>query len=241
MSPQMIPWPNMKKPPHCFTTAMVVVQVGALSLGLCGCRDRPSGASSSETIARSGLKPESSTSPVASEPATAVQSESRPVVSRDRAVNDVGSGLGPEAGMNRRAPDPVGGSWVTCYGNYRPTSTPERDVTRLGILCGPSNGMKPVGTTTVGEASENPTEHELDVRQGDCFRIFAVADATVSDLAVVVRDPKGGPIASDHNNDRWPILNPDGPFCLVDAGKYSVEVRARQGRGKYAMQIWRLP
>jgi hypothetical protein len=130
---------------------------------------------------------------------------------------------------------------VTCYGNYRPTSTPERDVTRLGILCGPANGMKPVAPVAVGEATENPIELPLDVRQGDCFRIFAVAEGTVSDLAVVVRDPKGGPIASDHNNDRWPILNPDGPFCLVDAGKYSVEVRARQGKGKYALQIWRLP
>jgi hypothetical protein len=226
---------------------MVVVEVSALSLGLCGCRDRPSKASSSETAMRSGLKPESSTSPGAGEPESVVTSESRPVVSRDRAANDVGSGPRADGAANRtdasarRAPDPIGGSWVTCYGNYRPTSTPDRDVTRLGILCGPANGMKPVGTTTLGEASDTPTEHELDVRQGDCFRVFAVADATVSDLAVVVRDPKGGPVASDHNNDRWPILNPDGPFCLVDPGKYSVEVRARQGRGKYALQIWRLP
>jgi hypothetical protein len=130
---------------------------------------------------------------------------------------------------------------VTCYGNYRPTSTPERDVTRLGILCGPANGMKPVGAMAQGDVTDNAIELPLEVRQGDCFRIFAVAESTVSDLAVVVRDPKGGPIASDHNNDRWPILNPDGPFCLVDAGKYSVEVRARQGKGKYALQIWRLP
>jgi hypothetical protein len=130
---------------------------------------------------------------------------------------------------------------VTCYGNYRPTSTPERDVTRLGLLCGPANGMKPLGAMLTGEATDNAVEHPLEVRQGDCFRIFAVADSTVSDLAVVVRDPKGGPVASDHNNDRWPILNPDGPFCLVDAGKYAVEVRARQGRGRYALQIWRLP
>jgi hypothetical protein len=48
-------------------------------------------------------------------------------------------------------------------------------------------------------------------------------------------------VASDHNNDRWPILNPDGPFCLLDGGKHTVRVHARQGKGPYALQIWRLP
>jgi len=140
-----------------------------------------------------------------------------------------------------RAPEPVGGSWVTCYGNFRPTSTPERDVTRLGLLCGPANGMKQIGSTVVGEAGDVPAEHALEARAGDCFRILAVAEPAVTDLAVEVRSPKGIPLASDHNNDRWPIVNPDGPFCLLDAGRHVVRVHARQGRGHYALQIWRLP
>ena len=160
-------------------------------------------------------------------------------------LGDLGSAPGGLLGGSDRAvghrPDPVGGSWVTCYGNYRPTSTPERDVTRLGLLCGPANGMMPVGATVTGEATENGTQHPFDVRAGECFRIFAVAEPSAADLAVEVRDPKGLPVASDHNNDRWPILNPDGPFCLLDPGKYLVRVHARQGRGKYALQIWRLP
>ena len=130
---------------------------------------------------------------------------------------------------------------MTCYGNYRPTSTPERDVTRLGLLCGPQNGMKLVGSTLSSEATENAVEHPFEARAGECFRIFAVAEASAADLAVEVRDPKGLPVASDHNNDRWPIVNPDGPFCLLDAGKYVVRVHARQGKGKFALQIWKLP
>jgi hypothetical protein len=130
---------------------------------------------------------------------------------------------------------------VTCYAQFRPTSTPERDVTRVALLCGPENGMKPVGPVITGEASDNPVEHPLEVKPGECFRLFAVAAGPVGDLAVEVRDPKGVPVASDHNNDRWPILNPDGPFCLLDGGKYSVRVHARQGRGPYALQVWKLP
>jgi hypothetical protein len=145
----------------------------------------------------------------------------------------------PDAATKRK-PDPVGGSWVTCYGNYRPTSTPEQDVTRLGILCGPANGMRLVGNTLKGEASEAMSEHPFDARSGECFRIFAVAETSAPDIAVVVRDPKGSPIASDHNNDRWPIVNPDGPFCVLETGKYALQVHARQGKGKFALQIWRL-
>jgi hypothetical protein len=152
---------------------------------------------------------------------------------------DAASKGGPDQAS--RAPEPVGGPWVTCYGNYRPTSTPERDVIRLGLLCGPANGMRLEGATITGEATDAVTEHAFDVRAGDCFRVLAVAGSSVPDLAVEVRNPKGVPVASDHNNDRWPILNPDGPFCLLDAGKHTVRVHARQGRGRYALQIWRLP
>jgi hypothetical protein len=101
--------------------------------------------------------------------------------------------------------------------------------------------MRLDGPTLVGDASEMAIEHPFDVHAGECFRIFAVADNAAPDLSVEVRSPKGVPVASDHNNDRWPILNPDGPFCLLDAGKHTVRVHARQGRGKYALQIWRLP
>jgi hypothetical protein len=140
-----------------------------------------------------------------------------------------------------RAPDPLGGAWVTCYGNFRPKATPERDVTRLGLLCGPANGMRLVGATLAGEASDVPTDHHFTSKAGECFRVFAVADAQVADLAVEIRDAKGLPVASDHNSDRYPIVNPDGPFCLLDAGPYTLRVHARKGRGAYALQLWRLP
>jgi len=135
----------------------------------------------------------------------------------------------------------MGGAWVTCYGHFRPKSTPERDVMRLGLLCGPANGMRLVGSTFTGDASDVPTEHGFVARAGECFRVFAVAEASVADLGVEVRDAKGLPVASDHNSDRFPILNPDGPFCLLDVGTYSLRVHARKGRGRYAMQLWRLP
>jgi hypothetical protein len=101
--------------------------------------------------------------------------------------------------------------------------------------------MVPVGPIVVGDALDAAEDHRLDADAGDCLRIFAVADALVSDLGVEVIGPRGNAITWDRNGDRWPILNPDGPFCLFDAGTYTVRVRALQGKGRYAMQVWRLP
>jgi hypothetical protein len=157
------------------------------------------------------------------------------------ASSSIGEGASQRAGDAGGKAEPVGGPWVTCYAHFRPTSTPERDVTRLALLCGPENGMKIVGSTITADASDTPIEHPLEAKAGDCFRLFAVAAPQVTDLAIEVRDPKGVPVASDHNNDRWPILNPDGPFCLLDGGKHTVRVHARQGKGPFALQIWRLP
>ncbi|HKQ70172.1 MAG TPA: hypothetical protein VJT73_12575 [Polyangiaceae bacterium] len=195
-----------------------------LALGPVACRGRgEEQLSATSTSVRSGPKPEPG----------AVWGSASVRVPSPRAAASANEGAA--------TPEPVGGPWVTCYAHYRPSSTPERDVTRLGLLCGPANGMKVVGATLAGEVADGFVEHAFDVKQGECFRILAVASLEVPDLAVEVRDPQGVPVASDHGSDRWPILNPDGPFCLIDGGKYTVRVRARQGRGKYALQIWRLP
>jgi hypothetical protein len=140
-----------------------------------------------------------------------------------------------------RPSEAVGGRWVSCYANYRATSTPERDVARLAALCGPDNGMVAVGPVVVGDAVDAAENHRLEAAAGDCFRIFAVADSFVTDLGVEVLNARGNAITWDRNGDRWPILNPDGPFCLFDGGTYTVRVRALSGKGRYALQVWRLP
>jgi hypothetical protein len=138
-------------------------------------------------------------------------------------------------------PEPVGGPWVTCYGPFRPTSTAERDVTRLGLLCGPPNGMKLHEPTLRGHAvAEAVAEHPFAATAGDCYRIFAVAEGPVTDLSVEVLGPGRQRVAADANNDRWPVLDPEGPFCVTESGSHTVRVQARTGHGPFALQIWKL-
>ena len=137
---------------------------------------------------------------------------------------------------------PVGGNWLRCYASFVPRTDPELDVLRLGLLCGPSNGMRKL---TDARESAVPNgggarEHRFAAESGDCYRIFAVGEPSVEDLDVEVFDPKGARIAWDTSDDRWPVVSPDGPFCVFSEGEHRAVIRAQRGAGRYAVEIWRL-
>jgi hypothetical protein len=145
-----------------------------------------------------------------------------------------------------RAPDggraaPVGGNWLKCYASFRPRTLPAVDAMHLGLMCGPSNGMKKV--TASGSArieKDSRKEHRFEAEAGDCYRIFAVGEPSIEDLDVEVFDSAGKKLAFDTSDDRWPIVKPDGPFCVFEHGEYRAVVSPQRGEGSYALEIWRL-
>ena len=150
---------------------------------------------------------------------------------------------GADGGRVERV-SPVGGLWVSCYGGFRPSGEPLRDVTRLGLLCGPPNGLRLVSREPLQgkvAAGARAASHRFEARRGECYRIFAVASSSIEDLDVVVRSSRGSQLAKDHSEDAWPILDPEGPICTFGDDTFTVAVSARRGSGSYAMQIWALP
>ncbi len=89
-------------------------------------------------------------------------------------------------------------------------------------------------------AKGDKREHRWDAEAGDCYRIFAVGSPDIEDLDVEVFDPAGSQIAFDTSDDRWPVVKPDGPFCVWKDGQYRAVVQAQRGEGSYAVEIWRL-
>ena len=176
-----------------------------------------------------------------------VVDESRPwlALPRDASVlGDAGLRWTSDDGAAAGRPSPVGGLWVSCYGGFHPTSEPVKDVTRLGLLCGPPNGMTQLGTESVtGSVAEGkpPFTYGFSARRGDCYRLFVVAGPGVSDLDVTVRSSRGTELARDHNEDRWPIVEPERPFCTYEDDEFAVELKAARGSGVVAAQVWVLP
>ncbi len=138
----------------------------------------------------------------------------------------------------------VGGLWVSCYGGFRPSGEPLKDVTRLGLMCGPVNGMKLVtDKPMVGQLALGQThkEHRFVAEAGECYRVFAVASNSVKNLDVTVRSLRGSRLASDHSEDNWPIVDPDRPFCTFESDTFVLEFSSPAGAGRFAAQVWKLP
>lgn len=135
----------------------------------------------------------------------------------------------------------IGGPWVRCYGSFHPAGDPVKDVTRLSLLCGPENGMRRLSTApfegTVAEGAPGITT-TFEAKRGECYRVFAVADASVGDLDVTVHSSRGAPVAADHSEDAWPIVQPDRPFCPLEKDVYTLEIAAHRGHGRFAAEVW---
>lgn len=150
---------------------------------------------------------------------------------------------GPELDGPPETPVRVGGPWVRCYGNFRPSGEPLKDVTRLSLLCGPQNGMRRMSPKTLeGSVSEGgaPASSTFAAKRGECYRIFAVAEPGVADLDVAVESSRGSAIAADHGEDSWPIVQPDRPFCPLEDDTLTVRISARRGAGRFAAEVWQL-
>lgn len=180
--------------------------------------------------------------------ALSTQPPPAPIVLPHLDAGDVGEGGAAEPDAPA-LPVRVGGPWVRCYGGFHPSGDPVKDVTRLSILCGPENGMKRLsrqpmqGTVAPGGPAVTET---FEAKRGECYRVFAVAEsagdagAGVADLDVVVRSSRGAAIAADHGEDSWPIVQPDRPFCALEDDRYTVEVSAKKGSGRFAAEVWAL-
>lgn len=206
---------------------MRLLAIAALSLLALGCERR----------ARPWDPPDGSApQPIAPAPPIT----SRPVITDDAGAPTEDAGA-PAVIEGPTPPVRVGGPWVRCYGGFRPSGDPVKDVTRLSILCGPENGMKRLSKQplegTVREGGPGVSE-TFQARRGECYRVFAVAEPAVGDLDIVVRSSRGASIAADHGEDGWPIVQPDRPICPLEDDRYSFEVTAKRGSGRFAAEVW---
>jgi len=137
----------------------------------------------------------------------------------------------------------VGGLWVSCHEGFRRSGEPDKDVTRLAMMCGPPNGMVPIANTMRGSvvAGGRPASHDFSVQEGACYRIFAVGGGDIGELDVIVTSGRGTHLATDDSRDAWPIVERDRPLCSFGDDTFRIEVSSRRGAGPYSVQIWSLP
>jgi hypothetical protein len=133
-----------------------------------------------------------------------------------------------------------GGVFESCYLGFHATGNAERDLAQMTSLCGPPNAMKPVTGVIRGNQSNREPIARFTFRGeiGRCYRIFSASERGVFDMDMAMLDPEKNVVGHDTNEDAFPMLNPDGPFCLTRPGVYTVLVSVEKGAGSYALQVW---
>ncbi len=133
-----------------------------------------------------------------------------------------------------------GGLWRSCAAKFSPSSTPRRDVERLAALCGPPNGMEPVGEALEGIASSTTVVHALPVKRGACYRVFAIGEASIEGLNVTVVSVRGSRLAGVDDAGRVVMVEAERPFCSFATETVNLELSARAGKGHYALRVFEL-
>ncbi|MGE3675191.1 MAG: hypothetical protein AB7K71_36320 [Polyangiaceae bacterium] len=137
--------------------------------------------------------------------------------------------------------DPVDSTnpWERCRTGYVPLGEPSRDVLQLGLMCGPSTGMRPLEQLSEGSAPGETTK-ALEGKTGECFRVVFAAQPPVSVTFT-------WSTAAAHVGESKParLVGPKGlafvspgssALCLSAPGDLALRLETR-GSGRYAYQI----
>jgi hypothetical protein len=133
-----------------------------------------------------------------------------------------------------------GGNWSKCYEHFRPGQQPKIDVLQLGMMCGPSNGMRQVTPTTKPLKEKTGALYAWFARPGECYRLFVVSPPGSARLTAEIRAPTGARLAELSTRRRWLVVNPDASLCVKRAGRYLATVWAEHATAPPEAQLWRL-
>jgi len=136
---------------------------------------------------------------------------------------------------------PDRGPWETCHSNLAPTGNAQADLSSLTRACGALGGMRPVSDVYVGQQDAADATETLSFQvpaAGKCYRAYAAAEGTVSDLNLIVRKPSGDSVVADLTRSSTAIVPEDNPVCFTSPGLYLLEVGVYRGSGRYALQLW---
>jgi hypothetical protein len=137
-----------------------------------------------------------------------------------------------------------GGIFDACYRGFHPSGDAVKDVTRLGLACGPVTGMHRILETPIaGASSEGSAELDFPVELADrgCYRIFAVSESKDLAFEATIVSSHGLPVASATSKDGWLVVEGDRPFCAIGSDSATIRFGARSGSGRFAVDVYARP
>ncbi len=144
-----------------------------------------------------------------------------------------GGGAGPAGSLAPSLVPVSWNNWSECYAGFSPRAEPSLDAFRLGLLCGPSNGL-------VRLSAGSEPRWSVEVRRSDCLRFVVVAEARADDILVMLEEPLGVRLVHDVPPSRFRVVPPSGPWCTPRPGRVEVTVHTRPPGLRVAVETWLL-
>ncbi len=101
-----------------------------------------------------------------------------------------------------------------------------------------ARGYESYGDQTEGSLEQGENRNfEIQLEGGRCYAILAVGDSTVSNLDLLLLDPRGRPADRDTATDARPTVR----VCPQSSGNYYMQVQMTAGSGPYVYAPYRWP
>ena len=132
-----------------------------------------------------------------------------------------------------------------CWQNTAIVGDHQKDYDTVLGKCGAATGLleyvKPV-KGRLHHIHDKRDTYVLKVHGGMCYRYFAIADGTMTDMDILVTKPNGALVADDKTKSPVAIIHNDNPWCMDDDEElhFHVEVDG-PGEGHYLFAVWARP
>jgi hypothetical protein len=115
-------------------------------------------------------------------------------------------------------------------------------VTAIASACVDTTKMHQLGSTTKGEGVASSATMvkavPLAAKANHCYRIFGLAEPTVTDFDIAVMDSAGKSAGEDTTDTNDAIVLEDGAICFTQDDAATVNMATATGKGKWAVEIW---
>jgi hypothetical protein len=114
--------------------------------------------------------------------------------------------------------------------------------TAIASGCVGATKMHQLGTATTGEGEASTgtmvKSIPLAAKANHCYRVFGLAEPTVTDFDIAVMDSAGKLAGEDTTDANDAVVLEDGSICFTADDTASVNTAVATGKGKWAVEIW---
>jgi hypothetical protein len=132
-------------------------------------------------------------------------------------------------------------SWAPCHQSYKVDTSADlaTSVDQMAKGCADTTRMHLVDSFKGSQGAANaPQAFHFKADANHCYRAYAVAAPTITDLDLLMKDGTGALAGEDSTDDPTPVVLEDGAVCWKSADDATVVVSIGAGNGAYAVEVW---